>query len=324
MEIIFLGTSSGTPTKTRNVSAIAIRKQNDKQWSLVDCGEGTQHQILHTNLSLKNLATIYITHIHGDHCYGLPGLLASATMAGRVEPLRMVAPNAVKLFLDTMQKETELRLSFEIDFVSTEEEKALEGEDFNVKIVPLSHRVPSWGYLFEEKNIEIKLDTQKLLADNIPKGAVWGRLQKEKEVILEDGKTIQSSLYHLPARKARKIAISGDNDSPEIWGNIEGIDLLVHEATYTEEVGKKVGKEVGHSTAKEVALFAEGYGLKNLILTHFSPRYQDDRTKDGSIKEIEDEAKTFYKQHLFFAHDFALYRLDKDANSTYRGCDSQR
>jgi len=317
MEILFLGTSSGTPTKTRNVSALAIRRQYAKRWSLVDCGEGTQHQILHTNLSLKNLDSIYITHIHGDHCYGLPGLLASATMAGRVEPLRLVAPNAVKLFLKTIIKETELRLSFEINFISTEEEKSLEAEDFNVKIVPLSHRVPSWGFLFEEKNIEIKLDIKKLLADNIPKGAIWGALQKEKEVRLEDGTTVESKLYHLAPRKARKVAISGDNDSPEIWKEIKGINLLVHESTYTDEVAKKVGKEVGHSSAKDVAIFAQNYGLKNLILTHFSPRYQDDKIQDSSIKEIEDEAKAFYKQNLFLAHDFALYRLNKNGSVIY-------
>jgi ribonuclease Z len=318
MEIIFLGTSSGTPTKTRNVSAIAIRKYNAKQWSLVDCGEDTQHQILHTNLSLKNLDAIYITHIHGDHCYGLPGLLASATMAGRVEALTLIAPNAVKLFLETMQTHTELRLSFDIDFICTEEHVGdIQRGDFKVQTVALSHRVPSWGYLFEEKEIEVKLDTQKLLADNIPKGLLWGRFQKEEEVILENGKVIQSKMYHLPQRKARKIAISGDNDTPEIWGNIDGVDLLIHEATYTDEIGKKVGKEVGHSTAKQVAIFAQNYGLKNLILTHFSPRYQDDITKDGSIQELEYEAKTFYKQHLFLAHDFALYRLDKDTNVSY-------
>jgi len=315
MEIIFLGTSSGTPTKTRNVSAIAIRKYQAKQWSLVDCGEGTQHQILHTNLSLKNLDAIYITHIHGDHCYGLPGLLASATMAGRVEPLTLVAPHAVKLFLDTMQSYTELRLSFDIDFIATEEHlDTIQRKDFNVQTIALSHRVPSWGYLFEEQKVEVKLDTDKLLADNIPKGALWGALQKEKEVMLEDGKIIQSKMYHLPQRKARRVVVSGDNDTPNIWAKIKGIDLLIHEATYTEEIGKKVGKEVGHSTAKEVSIFAQNYGLKNLILTHFSPRYHDDTSKEGSIKEIEEEAKILYKGHLFLAHDFALYRLDKNTN----------
>ncbi len=318
MEIIFLGTSSGTPTKTRNVSAIAIRKYQAKQWSLVDCGEGTQHQILHTNLSFKNLDAIYITHIHGDHCYGLPGLLASATMAGRVEPLTLVAPQAVKLFLDTMQSSTELRLSFDIDFIATEEQvDTIQREDFKVKTIALSHRVPSWGYLFEEERVEIKLDTDKLLADSIPKGALWGVLQNEKEVTLEDGQIIQSKMYHLPQRKARKVAISGDNDTPDIWAKIKGIDLLIHESTYTEEVGEKVGKAVGHSTAKGVATFAQNYKLKNLILTHFSPRYHEDTSKEGSIKEIEEEAKIFYKGNLCLAHDFDLYRLDKDTNMSY-------
>ena len=318
MEIIFLGTSSGTPTKTRNVSSIVIRKHHAKQWSLIDCGEGTQHQILHTNLSFKYLDTIYITHIHGDHCYGLPGLLASATMAGRIEPLSIVAPLAVKVFLETMQMHTELRLSFDIDFIVVEEyNKLYEREDFCISIVPLSHRVPSWGYLFEEKGIEIKLDTQKLLEDNIPKGVIWGEIQKSSEVCLENGKTIQSKTYYLPQRKARKIAISGDNDTPSIWGNIEDIDLLVHEATYTDEMAKKA-EDTRHSTVKQVAMFAEDYGLKNLILTHFSPRYQENMVHSNAVPEIEAEAKKYYHAPLGLAHDFALFHLDKQLKMHYQ------
>jgi len=112
MEITLLGTSSGTPTKTRNVSGTAIRKANSKSWYLVDCGEGTQHQILRTNLSLNHLQTIFITHIHGDHCYGLPGLLASAALSGRTVPLTIVGPRAINDFFTAIQKTTQLRLSY--------------------------------------------------------------------------------------------------------------------------------------------------------------------------------------------------------------------
>ena len=124
MELIFLGTSSGTPTKSRNVSAVAVKKQNNKRWYLIDCGEGTQHQILRTKLSLLHLSVICITHIHGDHCYGLPGLLASASMDGRKELLTVIAPEGVRLFLNSIIKTTQLELSFKVNFIKPEEIKS--------------------------------------------------------------------------------------------------------------------------------------------------------------------------------------------------------
>ena len=117
---MFLGTSSGTPTKQRNVSAIAIKKANAKSWHLIDCGEGTQHQILHTHLSLNTLSSISITHIHGDHCYGLPGLLASAAMAGRTDPLLIIAPQGIQRFIETTCQLTELQLPYKINFLAVE------------------------------------------------------------------------------------------------------------------------------------------------------------------------------------------------------------
>ena len=313
MELIFLGTSSGTPTKERNVSAVALKKKNDKRWSLIDCGEGTQHQLLHTNLSMKQLDAIYITHIHGDHCYGLPGLLASASMIGRTEPLLLVAPLGVIEFVRSMQKYTELFLTYELEFIVLEKyQEAIERKKFMVEVVPLSHRVPSWGYLFTEKGVESSLDVEKLKADKIPVGKAWGMLQKGRDVTLADGEVIKASSYQNNPRKARKVAISGDNDETSIWGEVEGLDLLVHEATFTHDIAQKIGKEVGHSSAQEVTTFANGYGLKSLILTHFSSRYHGDRTKSSSIQELEDEAKSFYDRTLFLANDFDLYELSKE------------
>ena len=315
MELIFLGTSSGTPTKERNVSAVALRKKNDKRWSLIDCGEGTQHQLLYTNLSMKHLDAIYITHIHGDHCYGLPGLLASASMGNRTETLLLVAPLGVVEFVKNMQKFTELHLSYDLKFVIIEEnELRIEREEFSVEILKLSHRVPSWGYLFIEKKIETQLNIAKLKEENIPMGKAWGMLQRGEDVILEDGRKTEAQKYQLESRKARKIAVSGDNDNATIWNTVDGLDLLVHEATFTDDIAQKIGKAVGHSSAKEVAEFAREYDLKNLILTHFSSRYHGDKTKTSSIQEIEDEAKKFYDKNLFLANDFEIYSLDKQSN----------
>jgi len=114
MEIVFLGTSSGVPTKTRNVSATVVKRQDKKAWFLVDCGEGTQHQILHTKLALNHLSAIFITHVHGDHCFGLPGLLASASMSGRTEPITVIAPTEIKSFILSSQKVSDTFLTFEL------------------------------------------------------------------------------------------------------------------------------------------------------------------------------------------------------------------
>ena len=116
--IQFLGTSSGTPTKQRNVSGLALQESKGRGWYLIDCGEATQHQLLHTKLSLNTLKGIFITHVHGDHCYGLPGLLGSAGMTGRTEPLTIVAPAGIREWIEATQRFTEFHLSFELNFVS--------------------------------------------------------------------------------------------------------------------------------------------------------------------------------------------------------------
>src|SRR5690606_5869892 len=159
MRLTFLGTSSGTPTRSRNVSGLAINRKNRKEWFLVDCGEGTQHQILRTAYSLSRLSAVFITHVHGDHCYGLPGLLSSASMQGRSKPLPIVAPIALHEFLRVAFETTKVELSFHIEFVAVENLlEPLEIDGFAVTRIPLSHRVPSYAYRFEETRLPRKLD----------------------------------------------------------------------------------------------------------------------------------------------------------------------
>jgi ribonuclease Z len=173
MQIISLGTSSGTPTKARNVSATALKMAGAKSWVLVDCGEGTQQQLLQTPLSLGRLDCILITHVHGDHTFGLPGLLASASLSGRKKPLRIIGPAVLESWLKNCQDMSETYLSYDIDFIDVATvKKTLVLKHFNVDIHPLSHRVPSYAYSFTEALVEQKIDTQKLTADGIPAGPV--------------------------------------------------------------------------------------------------------------------------------------------------------
>jgi len=312
MEVIFLGTSSGTPTKTRNVSGIAIRRANAKAWSLIDCGEGTQQQILHTDLSLDHLTAIFITHVHGDHCYGLAGLLASTGMSGRTEPMLLVGPKPIQQMLMAIMENTQLKLSYEITFVDVLDiNNPLNTREFTVETIELSHRVPSFAYVFSEKNIERKLNVKKLKAAGIQPSTLWRQLQAGEDVVLEDGSQLKSADYLLPSRPPRKIIIAGDNDTPTLLtDDARTANTVIHEATFTQDIVKRIGNGPQHSSAKMVAQFAEDISIANLVLTHFSPRYRDSEDTSPSIKDIENEAREFYTGNLNLAKDLETYHLD--------------
>ncbi|MFC4930369.1 MBL fold metallo-hydrolase [Massilia sp. GCM10023247] len=313
MEFQFLGTSSGTPSRTRNVSGLALRTSGAKHWYLVDCGEGTQHRILRTNFSPMGLRAIFITHIHGDHCYGLPGLLASAGLLNRTEPLLIAGPPAVERFVRGVMESTELRLPYALEFAHVAHGWRCDTlPDVIVEAAELSHRVPSFAFAFTEKAIERKLDRAKLERDGVPSGPGWGQLQRGEDYHLPDCRVARSSDYILPTRARRKIIVAGDNDTPALLhAQAAGAQVLVHEATYTEEVLQRVGPGAQHSSARATAAFAEEAGIPNLVLTHFSPRYQEG---DGplSMTQLEDEARAVYAGSLFLATDLRRFSLDKD------------
>ena len=314
MEIQFLGTSSGMPTRSRNLSALAIRSQSARHWCLVDCGEGTQHQILRTSLSLMRLSAIFITHVHGDHCYGLPGVLASAGMHRRSEPLSIVGPPAVERFIAGVLETTALQLPYPLRFIGVEDlAQTPLLPDLDVRATALSHRVPSWAYSFSEKAVEGRLDVDRLRRDQIAPGPDWGLIQRGCDLTLQDGRAVRARDYQLAPRQPRKIIIGGDNDTPELLAaEAQAADVLVHEATYTEAGLARVGPGPRHSAAARVARFASGAGIRNLVLTHFSPRYQDSREKGGpALADIEEEARAAYQGRLFLASDLARYSLDR-------------
>jgi ribonuclease Z len=311
MELLFLGTSSGTPTKTRNVTALALIEDQSSAWSLVDCGEGTQHQLLRTSLSVRDLQAIFITHVHGDHCYGLPGLLASAGMSGRQAPLTIAAPQGIEEWFRSTSALTQLHLPFAVEFMPSESLAGLRVGRSTVDAIELSHRVPSYAYAFTEARVEPVLDTERLLREGVPQGPLWGRLKKGQDVE-HQGRQLQSADYLTHPYPPRKIIVGGDNDRPELLTEVSrGCQVLVHEATYTADVAAKVGPDVGHSCAQQVAAFAQSAGLPNLVLTHFSARYQSGAQGGPSIEDIRAEAASAYGGRLLLAEDFARYRLDR-------------
>ena len=311
MELLFLGTSAGMPSKQRNVTGLALIDDIGKGWYLIDCGEATQHQLLHTPLSMHGLKGIFITHIHGDHCYGLPGLLASAAMQGRTEPLTIVAPSGIREWLEATRSMVELYTPYGLEFILTDDMTAIRMGDMQISAHPLEHRVPSWAYRFCQHYPKV-LDTERLQRDCIPRGPLWGLIQQGQDGEL-DGRFIKADDYRVARHKPVTAVIAGDNAKPQ-WLAFACKDahLLVHEATYTREVSAKVGEQYGHSDAHRVAGFAEHIGLPNLILTHFSARYRPEGFPSPSMDDIRSEAEAVYRGNLQLARDFDRYRLTPD------------
>lgn len=312
MDLQFLGTSAGVPTRARNVSGTALIESSGKGWYLIDCGEATQHQLLRTPLSVHDLRGVFITHVHGDHCFGLPGLLASAGMAGRTEPLDVVLPAALHEWVRLGLAVTESHLLFELRLHAVETFDGWCNGNVQVGTVVLSHRVPCHGYVFTETDPDPRLDVQRLEAEGIPRGPLWGELARG-HAVEHAGRMLQGRDYLRPTRPARRVIVCGDNDTPKLLADVAaGADVLVHEATFTQPTVDHTRASYGHSTAAAVASFAEAAGIPNLVLTHFSARYQANPQRSPSIEEVREEAEAHFTGRLILARDLQRYHLGRD------------
>lgn len=324
MRLTFLGTSAGSPTPYRNVTGLALADDDSRDWYLFDCGEGTQHQLLHSRYSAARLRAIFITHVHGDHCYGLPGLIASANMNGRKAPLTVCAPDGIEQFVRAAFTHTDIReLRFPLEFVRSDTaDFHWRDGSIDVRALPLSHRVPCFAYQVSEVP-PFHLNEQTLDQLGVPRGPDWNRLQQGENIALADGTEVLADQVRQPAWPARRIIIGGDNDQPELLASaLETSDLLVHEATFTEDVLAKVGPQYMHSTAAMVARTAQQAGLANLILTHFSQRYRlGDPLNENqrSIDDLRNEAAAIFSGQIHMAKDFDCLQLTRDRRLEFLG-----
>jgi ribonuclease Z len=309
-QLTFLGTSSGVPTRHRNVTGLAVPPTLQRDWWLVDCGEGTQHRLQHTGLGLHQLAGICITHIHGDHSYGLPGLLASAAMGGRTRALIVIAPKAIRAWLEATMLHTELTLSYPLVHVDVDADMLVHDEPgLRVERHRLSHRAPSVAFRFAFEARRVKLDGATLRARGVAPGPAWGQLQAGHDITLADGSVVAAAEVCSEEVARSVLVVGGDNDTPALLAQAcAGAQLLVHEATYTEAILQKVGPGPTHSSVQRVAQFAAQCGLPNLILTHFSARYDNPE----GMAEIEAEARAHYGGQLHLAQDLASYAPGPD------------
>lgn len=318
LTLTFLGTSSGVPTRRRNMSALALQTGPGASWLLIDCGEATQHQLLRVKLSVRDLEAILITHAHGDHCYGLPGMLASAAMHGRTTPLRLIAPQAVLDWVEATRRCGDLYLPYAVETLALEHVMAhseealapfvLERPGLRVNVHALLHRVPSVAYRLELTQTHEHLDGNALRRLGVPRGPLWKQLQDGQDVRWQGSLVRSVDVVRRTVNQIRAV-IAGDNANPEVLASAcLDAQLLVHEATYTRPVLDKVGPDRMHSCAEQVARFAERTHLPNLILTHFSPRYDHG---DG-IEQLRTEARLHYAGRLHLARDFDQFQLNAE------------
>ncbi|AJY77067.1 ribonuclease Z [Paenibacillus beijingensis] len=305
MEIRFLGTGAGRPAKERNVSSIALMlPQECGGFWLIDAGEGTQHQLLQTPLKLNKLEAVFITHLHGDHVYGLPGLLSSRSYHEGSGPLRLFGPEGVKELVHDMFRHTSSALDYELIVEELAEGVIYKDECMTVEAAPLKHRVPSWGYRFTEKNKPGPLLTGKLKALGVPPGPLYGRLKAGGTVTLDDGTLVKGEDVVGPAVKGRIITVLGDTipcDCAVVLA--KDADVLVHEATFREGMEEKAHK-YGHSTTVQAAVTAREAGAGQLLMTHFSSRYSH-----ADLPSLELEARRVFP-NSFAAADFKVFKVE--------------
>ncbi len=310
MQLTFLGTSAGKPTKERNVSALALEFDQDNKWYLFDCGEATQHQIIRSRLSIGKVDTIFITHMHGDHYYGLPGLLSSKKLDTAFRPLTIYGPQGIKKFLKCVLDISLENLGYVLKIIEFEAEDTFVFNKFSLKILALEHSIESFAFYIKENDINNKINEKKLRAIGLEPSPLYGELQRGNCITFQ-GKKIEPSEYMLGPVRGRSIIIAGDNSKPGILGEyLDDLDLLVHECTYTQEDYDHLQVKVLHTTAKELGKVAQERHVKNLIATHINPRYNV-KSATG-VELIYNEIKRSYENRLFIANDFDVYHLSRD------------
>lgn len=315
MIFTFLGTSAAVPTSKRNLSALAFAFEQEPNWNLVDCGEGTQHQLMKTNLTAHKLRRIFLTHLHGDHVYGLPGLLAHRSMmSGAPQHLDIYGPQGTCKLINTILEVTDLHLNFSYSIHEiTKNGKQFQIDKADIKAIPLSHNITSFAYFIKEHSMPGAFNVIKARNNGIPSGPLYGKLKKG-EIVTVDGRTFHGKDYTDPDIPGRSVIIGGDNDQPDLLiPYLKEAQLLIHEATHTRETKEKTKLKIKHSTAKDVGISAQKASLPNLILTHFSSRFSDEERSDQkpSIYEIRTEAQSVYSGNLFLANDFDTFILDR-------------
>ena len=286
LSVQFLGTSASRPTIERGVSAVAIVR--DGETMLVDCGEGTQRQMMRYGVGFT-FGDIFFTHFHSDHIIGALGLMRTLSLQGRTEPLRIWGPRGVAALMKRADAFGGERLTYPVEVTEITPGEPIKRTEYAIVPFAVDHRGPiAVGYAFVEDERRGRFNPDLARELGVPEGPLWGKIHKGEAITLDDGRVIQPSTLVGATRTGRKIVITGDTRPCAATIDAAlGADLLVHESTFGDEEAARA-LETGHSTAREAAQVAAGAGVRRLALTHFSARYSRDPS------DLEREAREVF------------------------------
>jgi ribonuclease Z len=289
MKLVFLGTSAAQPTERRGLSCICL--ENDGEILMFDAGEASQISYMKSSLGWNKKMKLFVTHLHGDHCVGILGLLQTMSMQNRTESLEIFGPKGIDEFLAANIKILNFGLSFSILITIVKEGKIFENKKFSMYTSKANHSITAFSYLFKEKDKPGRFNVEKAQELGIPEGELWNKLQNGEEVI-NNGKIIKSIQVLGKKRPGKKIGISGDTmPTKELEVFFKECDYLVFDSTFLDEEKQKA-QDTCHSTAKQAAQLGKNSNVKNLILTHFSARYKDEIGHLTEAKKIHNSVIT--------------------------------
>ncbi|MEM3039251.1 MAG: ribonuclease Z [Candidatus Methanomethylicaceae archaeon] len=299
VRVVVLGSSGGLPTPERGLPAVILEGGG---WIiLMDCGEGTQRQMMRAGYSLCKKMKVFITHLHGDHVFGLPGMIQSMNLLNRIHPLEVYGPKGLKDFIEDTTISTMSEPNFDLSIFEVEEGEIFSSRDLVVRGVWADHSRANMSYRVNFGRNQGKFHPERAKELGIPEGPLWGMLKSGKSVILEGGRVVEPKEVLGEIVPGISVVYTGDTRYCErVVELANGADLLIHEATFGSDLAERA-REEGHSTAEDAAMVASSAGVKKLILTHISSRYPD-------AKILEDEARRIF-QNVEVARDLGAYDL---------------
>jgi len=284
MQVVFLGTAASIPTVARALPSVVVKRKGEIL--MFDCGEGVQRQMIKAHVGFHKKMKVFVSHMHGDHVLGLPGLLQTMSMLDRTQRLEVYGPVGIKAFIESIQQTVQFVLTFPVEIHEIEDDSVIcEERDYYVKAARTEHVIPGLAYALIEKPRPGKFNPEKAVALGVPEGPLWSKLQRGEEVKTA-GKVIKPEQVVGSPRPGRKIAYSGDTTPTESLVRLaEKADLLIHEATLEDSLTERA-REDGHSTPSQAAETAKKAKVKRLILTHLSARYENAKPLLGQARKI--------------------------------------
>ncbi|MDH3191824.1 MAG: ribonuclease Z [Nitrosopumilus sp.] len=289
MKLVFLGTSAAQPTEFRGLSCICLEREGEIL--MFDAGEAAQIAYLKSGLGWNKKMKIFVTHLHGDHCVGILGILQTMSMQHRTESLEIYGPSGIEEFISVNIKILNFGLSFPIFISVIKEGVVFDSKSYSISVCKANHSIAAFSYLFKEKDKPGRFNVEKAKELKIPEGNLWNKLQNGNSIEI-NGKIITPDQVLGEKRSGKKVGISGDTmPTKELEKFFENSDYLIFDSTFLDEIKEKA-EETCHSTAKQAATLAKNAGVRNLILTHFSARYKDEVRHLEEAQAIHDSVIT--------------------------------